>query len=550
MTWLKQAWAATRMPLRSEYLAVLAALFFAVACNSAFWRAFSAAGGWDGRDAWRLALGLFVGMVALHAALLVLLLNRYTTRIVLPLLLLVTAAGVHYMQQYRVYLDADMVRNVLVTEPKEAAELLTPGLFATLLVLGVLPSILVWRLRPPERSLPRGLMAHSVAFVLALMVATGAIAAAYQPLAAFLRNEKAIRHLIAPGNWLVALTTVAFADRQPDGPKTVVAADARVARPDGARPRLLLLVIGETVRAQNWGLNGYARQTTPQLAKLDGVNYPDVTACGTNTEVSVPCLFSRQGLAHYDRKAIHRSESLLHVLQRAGIATLWRDNQTGCKGVCSDLPFESFLDARIPGFCDAERCVDAVMLHDLPQRVAAMPGDAVIVLHLLGNHGPAYFRRYPPAYRRYLPECTQLQLADCDRQAIVNSYDNAILYTDAVLADAVRWLQGESARRDTALLYLSDHGESLGEGGLYLHGVPRAIAPDTQLKVPMWLWLSPALRQADGVDMACLQSRSRQPQSHDALFDTVLGLLRVRTQAYVAGQDLLSECRAGSRGAA
>ena len=550
MNGLSRAWAATRRPVRTEWLALLAALFFALACNTAFWHAFSVAGGWEGRDAWRLALALFTGMVALHTALLVLILNRYTTRIVLPVLLLVTAAGVYYMNQYQVYLDADMVRNVLATERKESTELLTPGLLGTMLLLGVLPSILVWRLQPTQRSAARGTLAHGLAFVLAVVVAAGSIAAGYQPLAAFLRNEKAIRHLIAPGNWLVALATVVFADAESDGPKTVVAADARVVRPDGARPRLLLLVIGETVRAQNWGLNGYARQTTPQLAKLDGVNYSDVTACGTNTEVSVPCLFSRQGLAHYDRRAIRHSESLLHVLNRAGIATLWRDNQTGCKGVCSDLPFESFLDARVPGFCDSERCLDAVMLHDLPQRVARMPGDAVIVLHLLGNHGPAYFKRYPPAMRRYLPECTQLQLADCDRLAIVNSYDNAILYTDAVLARAAAWLQAESSRRDTALLFVSDHGESLGEGGLYLHGVPRAIAPDTQLKVPMWLWLSPALRQADGVDMACLRSGSRRAQTHDAVFDTVLGLLRVHTQSYVAGQDLLRGCRAGSGGAA
>ncbi len=541
---LSRLWRATRQPIASEWLAVIAALLFALAFNVAFWRAFAATGAWQAQSAWRLAVGLFVGMLALHAALLMTVLNRWTMKILLPLLFMVSAAAVYYMDHYRVYLDPDMVRNVLVTDRKEASELLTSGLLWSLLLLGVLPSVLVWRTRPVKRSLGRGFVAHAMAVLLALAVAAAAIGMAYQPIAALMRNQESIRHLITPGNWIVSLSKVLLDDGASDTPKVEIGKDAVVQRPANARPRVLLLVVGETVRAHNWGLNGYARDTTPKLAALEGINYPDVTACGTNTEVSLPCMFSAQGLRDYDRNAIHHSQSLLHLLDRVGVKTAWRDNQSGCKGLCSDLPFESFTQLDVPGYCEDGRCFDGVLLDGLKAKIEAAQGDTVIVLHMLGNHGPAYYRRYPDEFRMFTPTCDTDQLASCDAETIVNSYDNSILYADDVLAKAVGLLKEVSGTRDTALLYLSDHGESLGEAGLYLHGVPRSIAPDTQLKVPMWLWLSPQLREADGIDIACVEKKAKQPRTHDAMFSTVLGLMRVKTDVYAPTQDLLTGCRA------
>lgn len=540
---LRKAWDATRRPMASQWLALLAALAFALFYNTAFWQAFAATPSAQGAGSWRLAAGLFFGMWGLHTALLLLLVNRWTQRWLLPLLFLVSAAVVFYTSQYKVFIDADMVRNVLATERKEASELLTVNLGLTIALLGVLPALLLWRLQPVKRSVLRGAAVHGVGVLLALLVAAAAIGMSYQPMASFMRNEKPLRHLITPGNWLVATAQVLLDDGASNGSKAEIASDAVLMRPAHARPRLLLLVVGETVRAQNWGLNGYSRQTTPQLAQLGGVNYPDVTACGTNTEVSLPCMFSQQGLRGYDRKAIRTSQSLLHVLDRLGIATLWRDNQTGCKGVCDGLAVESFLDSQIADVCNAERCLDEVLLHELKQRMNANPGDQVIVLHMLGNHGPAYFKRYPDAFKHFTPACETEQLGDCSRQAIINAYDNSILYTDDVLARAVKLLRDALPERDTALLYLSDHGESLGEGGLFLHGVPPAIAPETQLKVPMWLWLSPQWQQADGIDMGCLQASSQHPRTHDVLFSSVLGMFRVHTSAYDPQQDVLAGCR-------
>jgi lipid A ethanolaminephosphotransferase len=300
--------------------------------------------------------------------------------------------------------------------------------------------------------------------------------------------------------------------------------------------------VGETVRAQNWGLNGYERQTTPQLRDIGPINFTDVTSCGSATEVSVPCMFSPFGRAHYDEDRISHTQSLLNVLDHAGIGVLWRDNQTGCKGVCEGLPFQSFEHATDPHTCTAEGCLDEVMLKGLADEIARRPGDQVIVMHQLGSHGPSYSKRYPERLRRFTPTCETADLGDCTREQIVNAYDNSVLATDDFLARTIRFL-AEQSSRETAMIYLSDHGESLGENGLYLHGVPYAIAPDTQTHVPMVMWFSPGLVQDAKLDTACLKREAAEPASHDNLFPSILGLLQVSTREYQPAYDLFAKCR-------
>ena len=168
-----------------------------------------------------------------------------------------------------------------------------------------------------------------------------------------------------------------------------------------------------------------------------------------------------------------------------------------------------------------------------------MHRDTVIVLHMMGNHGPAYFRRYPREFHHFVPDCATAELRKCTRDQVVNSYDNAILYTDHVLASLVHALEKHAGTLDAAMLYLSDHGESLGEAGLYLHGLPYAIAPDTQTRVPMIAWLSPQFAASNLVDRACLRGKAAEPLSHDNLFHSVLGVLDVQTSAYRPERDFL-----------
>ena len=491
-----------------------------------------------------LFAGLLIAVTALQFAVLALFLTRRTVRPVLAVLFVATAFATFYMDRYSVFINPEMLQNVLHTDWPEARELLTPALGLHLLLYAGLPLLLLSRIQIRPRSLSRALGMRLITIAAALALTALVIFPQFRTVSSLIRNHREVRDLITPTNYLSSGFRLArSAVAAPAGPRAVIAADARRAPGPvaGRRPKLLVLAIGETVRSANFGLSGYARDTTPELRTLDLVNYPRVQACGTSTEVSLPCMFSAVGRRDYDEARIHREQSLLHVLDRVGFKVRWLDNQSGCKGVCDGLPAERIAGDADPALCDGERCLDAVLLTRLAA-VAAEPGDLVVVLHLLGNHGPAYFRRYPDEFRRFTPTCDNAELSACSDVEIVNAYDNAVLYTDHVLTAMVKYLQG-LPDRDAALIYVSDHGESLGENGIYLHGLPYAIAPAVQREVPMLMWLSDGLLESTGVDENCLKAGANAAVAHDHLFHSILGLLDVVTTAREPSLDLFAGCR-------
>ena len=531
-----------------EWLLCLCCLFWVLVVNRPF---FAAA--WAGREladasSWGFALALGTGLVAAHALLLAPLCNRYTTKPLLAVLIVATAIAGHFTNYLGVYLDPSMLRNTLRTDVREASELFSWAMLPNLLLFGALPLLVLWRARLRRKPWPRAFVLRLGFIVLMLLLLVGALLAIYQPLASLMRNHKELRYLITPGNFLWSGFSVASAElRGQAGPRKTIGEDAAPG-PGWAtqnKPRLLVLVVGETARAANWGLNGYARATTPALAALPLISFQDVTACGTNTEVSLPCMFAPLGRRDYDEARIRGSQSLLHVLARAGVVVNWLDNQSGCKGVCEGLPTSTLIDAAPAGLCADGRCLDEGLMWGVERAlVRALPdaGTQLLVLHQLGSHGPSYFRRYPPAFARFQPSCQHDDLRRCSREEIVNAYDNTLLYTDHVLAQLLARLRMQSGV-DAALVYVSDHGESLGENNLYLHGIPYAIAPDVQKKVPMLMWLSDGFAAASGLALECLKQRATQPAAHDHLFHTLLALLDVRTGLYEPEWDLGAGCR-------
>jgi len=364
-----------------------------------------------------------------------------------------------------------------------------------------------------------------------------------------MRNHREVRYLITPGNVVWSLGKVlAIEWRGAAQPRQAIGLDARAGRSWAARskPVVVVLVVGETARAANWGLNGYARQTTPELARLPVLNFRNVSSCGTNTEVSLPCLFAPVGRRQYDEARIRGSEGLLQVLARAGVAVHWRDNQSGCKGVCDGLSNDTVQALNAPGLCTDSHCFDEGLLQGLDRRLAQAQGTQLLVLHMLGSHGPSYFRRYPSAFARFTPACEDDDLQHCTREQIVNAYDNTLLYTDHVLAQLVAQLRTHD-EIDSAMLYVSDHGESLGENRLFLHGMPYAIAPDVQTRVPMVMWWSDGFARSTRLDGACLKGRADEPFAHDHVFHTLLGLLDVSTALYDARWDLSAACRSAAQ---
>ena len=504
---------------------------------------------------------LFTGALAvwIGAALVALLSLVAWPRIFKPLavlLLVIAAASSYFMLQYSVVIDATMMANVVNTDPREVRDLLSWNLLASLLLVAVIPG--VWLLRQPIAWRPWWSQAwrNLLVSVLAIGVLGGVTLAAYQDLASLMRNHKHVRYLFNPLNVLYGGGKLA-ASALPRAGQTLqpIGLDAKLGptHAGSARTPLVVLVVGETARAANFSLGGYARPTNPQLTQVQaegGLTYfTDVRSCGTNTQASVPCMFSHLGKVAYEASN-QRFENLLDVLQRAGLAVLWVDNQSGCKGLCERVDQVLTRTLEDPALCSGGECLDEIMLKDLDQRIAALDAarrarGVVVVLHQMGSHGPAYFRRSPPAFKKFMPECSSNVLQNCAREHLVNTYDNSIVYTDHLLASTVRWLQASGRQKpvDTALLYVSDHGESLGENNLYLHGLPYALAPRFQTHVPMLTWLSPTMQTRLALRPGCLQQMAGAPLTHDNLFHSMLGLLDINTALRQPALDLFSACR-------
>ncbi|MEO8152803.1 MAG: phosphoethanolamine--lipid A transferase [Rhizobacter sp.] len=503
----------------------------------------------------RLFMVAFCGMVmALTALVLTVAAWRWSIKPVLTLFLLAAAAGAHFMGTYNVVIDSTMIVNVLQTDLRETRDLLSLRLLIGLLILAVLPLIWLARARVRRVSTWRQLKLNVFGAVAAFVMLVALLTLFFADMSATMRNHKSVRYLINPLNSFYALAMVGVdAQAKPSGPPLVVGADAKLApRLMSEPPPLLLLVIGETARADHFALNGYARPTNPELSGLDVLSFGEVSSCGTSTATSLPCMFSVFGKSSFESES-HPRENLLDVLQRAGIAVLWLDNQAGCKGVCDRVPkaeagTPAGGEAPLPtALCTDGDCLDEALLLGLDARIAALPPKSrdngiVVVLHQMGSHGPAYWKRSPAGRKPFQPECQTNVLQQCDRQALVNTYDNSIAYTDHVLAGAIAWLKQRSTDHAGALLYVSDHGESLGENNLYLHGLPYAFAPREQKHVPMVMWLSDKLTRAKA---ACLKTQLQAPFSHDNLSHTVLGLMGVQSEVYRSALDITSPCRSG-----
>lgn len=541
---------------------VLVCLWMATAGNWALWQALRQLGALDGSAGVRLAVGLGLGMAAILAALvslLTLLAPRWLVKPVLTVLLLVAAFGSYFMLGYGIVIDATMLTNVLQTDAREAVDLLHWRLAATVVGLAGVPAWWLWR---TVLRYPQGAKAHfknAIFFVAYAALFICAIALIYQNMASLMRNHTQLRYLVNPLNSVYAVARLAFPKVAHTGPLLPLGEDAHLA-PVAAgarapsRPPLLVLVLGETARSDNFGINGYARNTTPllqtQVQTGQLVSFGNAWSCGTSTAASVPCMFSPLGREAYTSREAD-SEGLLDVLQRAGLAVLWVDNQSGCKGVCDRVPNTSTAGTTDPGLCKGGECLDAVMLQGLAQRIAALPAQTrakgvVVVMHQMGSHGPAYNRRSLASRKQFNPECASTALQECSQASIVNAYDNSILETDFFLNATIEWLQGQSGEWDTAMQYVSDHGESLGENNLYLHGLPYSVAPDLQKRVPWVTWLSPAFTQRSGIAPACLQQQAAARISHDNFFHSVLGLMGVQTQVYQPTLDIYHRCAAGA----
>lgn len=466
-------------------------------------------------------------------------LNKFTFKPVLILLFPCAAAASYFMNTYNVVIDTTMIQNILATDSRETLDLFSIEFVLYLVLLGVLPAYVVYRVKLIPQPFKLALFNRLKLLSVALVLIVGNIVLMGAHYTSFIREHKILRYYSNPTTFVYS--AVKYVDEKMNSDASAVreplGQDARLAEADKGRD-LIILVLGEATRADRWSLNGYPRNTNRELSKYDVVSFENMYSCGTSTAYSVPCMFSSNASDDFNVAGARQEENLLDMLQRAGINVLWRDNNSDSKGVAENVVFEDFRSPDVNPVCDVE-CRDIGMLSGLSDYVESKTeGDIVIVLHQMGNHGPAYFKRYPPAFEMFTPACKTNQLENCSQEEISNAYDNAVVYSDFFLAKVIEFLKPYDDEFATAMFYMSDHGESLGEHGLYLHGLPYPIAPEAQKHVAALMWFGDSFRNPDPRG---LYAQRDEPYSHDNYFHTVLGMLQVETSLYRKDMDMLTE---------
>lgn len=532
--------------VRSEWVTLIASAFLLIGFNGVLWQHLFSITASDAQGvAMRVAFGLMI--LAAFNIVLTLLAFRPVMKPVLTLIFMVSAGVAYFMSQYGVLIDTGMLRNFVQTNATEVRDLLSIKLLGYIGVLGVLPSWLLWKTPVNYRRWHRELLSKVLVGVASVAVIGGVALVNYQGLSSLFRNHHELRLMVVPSNYIGA--SVSFLREQvvsAQQPFVKIGEDAarNPAWQTHGRKSLTVLVVGESARAENFGVLGYTRDTTPKLDKEAGlIAFTDVHSCGTETAVSVPCMFSNMGRKDYNASKAKNEEGLLDVLKRAGLEVIWRDNQSGCKGTCDRVTLEDVSNLKDPALCANSECRDEILLQGLQHFIDTLDKDTVLVLHQMGSHGPEYFKRYPKEYEYFTPVCESNALNNCSRESIVNGYDNTLVYTDHVLSTLIDLLRKNQDKVDTAMLYLSDHGESLGEYNLFLHGTPYVMAPDQQKHVAMLAWFSDSYQKSFSVDTHCLQLSRNKPLSQDNLFHSMLGLLEVSSKVYKPDLDLFAGCR-------
>lgn len=475
-------------------------------------------------------------------------------RITKPLfIVLILASSVvsYAMFNYNIIFDRNMIENIMETDVSEATSYISFSFIIWFGFMGVIPTIMMFFIKfKDEISIIKFLSMKLVSMMTSLIVIVIIAFFFYKDYSSVGRNNSYLRQMIIPTDYIYSAVKYIKATYITEPiPYTNIGTDAKQSEAalvaEKEKPTLLVFVLGETARAQSYQANGYERPTNAYTEKLGFTSFKNVSSCGTATAISVPCMYSNMPREKYKKEIAVNQDNFLDIMKRAGIGLYWKENDGGDKGVAHGIE-KIALDRTADGsFCDGNSCQDMKLLDNFDNDVEAMKGNRMLTMHLMGSHGPTYYLRYPQEHRFFTPDCPRNDIENCTQEELVNTYDNTILYTDYLLSETVKKLKKLESKYNTALFYISDHGESLGENGFYLHGSPYMMAPVYQTHVPMMLWMSDGFKQVKQINENCLKKAANNNEySHDNLFHSMLGIMDVETQAYDVELDLFKECRA------
>lgn len=530
-------------------LFILVSFIFVVTQNTVFWREMYYLMTFDSLRSYFFTISIFIVLMCVILILMSLFLWSKLRWPFIVLLLILCTVFNYYSYHYQIYMDRDMLTNIIETNSGEMVSLLS-GKIIIWLFLGVaLPVFVLSKIEIKPLVWWKSLLQRFIVILVSLGLIGGIAFIFYKDYASFFRNNRQVLKLVMPVSYIasgIAYMEKSYADNLPFqtiGEDAVLDKDKQ----STDTKTVFVMVVGETARSQNFSLNGYEKETNPRLSQQSSLtSFKYVSSCGTATAVSVPCMFSLLTRDTFDKNIAKNQENLLDILQRVGYQVLWRENDGGCKGVCDRVTTQYVENYTTDPKSVTGLYYDENLLSNLREYITEQDNsdDLVIVLHMNGSHGPTYYQRYPDEFRKFQPSCDTNRIESCDTKSLENVYDNTIVYTDYVLDRTIEMLRSLDSSYEASLLYVSDHGESLGEDRFYLHGAPYLIAPVTQTQVPMILWGSDNFFKSRNLDQDCLSNIAQKNHySHDNLFHSLLGILSVRTKVYDESMNIFKECQ-------
>ena len=472
---------------------------------------------------------------------------KYITKPFFIIVTIISSTVFYASLMYGIIFDHTMIQNFYETDNSEALTYVNFAAVMFVTLTGLVPAYAIYKVKINYQPTLQTLKSKGL-FMLTMLAGILIIAFSYyQNYASVLRNHSQLKRTIVPTYYLGS--SVKFFKKEfftAPIEYQVLGTDAKVMKPEAnGKPNLVVVVVGETARAMNYSHNGYQRNTNAYTQNQGVVSFQKVSSCGTATAVSLPCMFSDMSRDDYDSHVVKHRDNVLDVIKKSGIEVSWIDNNSGCKGICSRVDNFKIPTDSAHELCDGDYCFDERLLSELEQKIGqSAQNDKLIVLHLIGSHGPTYYRRYPQEHKKFVPDCPRSDIQNCSDEALINTYDNTIAYTDYVLSKIIEQLKIKENEFTTSMLYISDHGESLGENGLYLHGLPYSIAPDHQTKVPLLLWLPDEFSVSNKIDKQCIINNAKVNEySHDNLYHSLISMMNVQTNDYDQDLDIFADCR-------
>ncbi|OAL81717.1 lipid A phosphoethanolamine transferase [Acinetobacter sp. SFB] len=536
-------------PISLSQFNLLLAIWLGVILNFAFFQKIQNLTPYQGPKAYLFLMATVLVIVAAYNFIFQLIQWKWNAKIFACILLFIGGFTAYFVNSLGVVISPEQVQNMMQTDAREVRGLLSLRFVLWTVFLVICPLIVVALVRiKPEVFLSK-VTKKLINSIVSLLLVGGLLFLFYVDYAAIFREHRDLKGMISPQNTISSTLSYYHKSKPVQNlPLVTYGEDAHLLAPvsQHPKPKLMVLVVGETARAESFSLNGYAKNTNPELSKLDIINFNQVSSCGTATAVSVPCMFSGMPRKDYDEQLASHREGLLDIAQRAGYKVTWIDNNSGCKGTCNRIEQYQIPQQLKDKWCAKDGdCYDEILVDSLKTYLAAIPENdqtpRLIVLHQMGSHGPAYYQRSTDKFQPFKPSCDTNAIQGCSSTELLNSYDNSIVYTDHVLSSLIQVLKGNSTHQ-AGFWYLSDHGESTGEHGLYLHGSPYAIAPTQQTHIPMLMWFSPEWTQHNSAQIACLAKQKSKELSQDNLFPSLLSLLDVKSQVIDEQHNMLQQC--------